>query len=184
MQGSTDIALDEDGIEQAHKLGQRLAGEPWDLVYTSNLSRAYETGAIIASYLKLDAPSQDERLKEVSGGLTEGTMEDERVSRWGADWRQLDLGIETAGAVHERGLAFLRELLEEHPGKNILIVSHGGFIRHMLRKLTPDLEMPERPLNTSLTLFSVNGDEWVCDLYNCTKHLGDEPFVSSHRGIF
>lgn len=171
MQGSTDIPLDEDGILQAHKLGQRFAGEQWDLIYTSHLSRARQTGEILAGYLNIPLITEDVRLREVHGGQTEGTLEDERVVRWGEDWRQLDLGIETAASVHERGLAFLNDLLSEHVGKKILLVSHGGFIRHMLRKLTPEQELPDRPQNTSVTLFSVTEDQWVCELYNCTKHL-------------
>ena len=75
MQGSTDIPLDEEGIVQAQKLGLRLADEQWDMVFTSQLSRARQTGEIIAAQLGITDFFQDERLREVSGGLTEGTSE-------------------------------------------------------------------------------------------------------------
>jgi probable phosphoglycerate mutase len=171
MQGSTDIPLDEDGIVQAQKLGARLSTEEWDVIFTSHLSRARKTGEIIAEMIGLTPVVQDERLREVSGGLTEGTVEEERIAKWGTEWRQLELGIETAAAVQERGMAFMEDMLKEHAGKRILIVSHGAFIRHMLRKLTPGFEVTEHLKNTAVTMFTVNEEAWSCDEYNCTRHL-------------
>src|SRR3954464_11566127 len=106
MQGSTDIPLDEDGRIQAQKLGLRLSNEHWDIVYTSQLSRAQQTGEIIAASLGISNVFIDDRLREVSGGLTEGTNEAERLVKWGAGWRQLELGMETELAVQDRGLSF------------------------------------------------------------------------------
>jgi probable phosphoglycerate mutase len=172
MQGSTDIPLDEEGIEQARKLGAKLATEQgWDIIFTSHLSRAKRTGEIIAEAIGLSPVLTDERLREVSGGQTEGTVEEDRIAKWGPDWRQLDLGIEAPDAVHERGVAFMKDLLEEHAGKQILIVSHGSFIRHMLRHLTPDFVLTEHLQNTGVSRFVVEETKWSCDLYNCTKHL-------------
>jgi probable phosphoglycerate mutase len=171
MQGSTDIPLDEEGILQAQKLGVRLSDEHWDVVYTSHLSRARQTGEVIAAHLGIGAVFQDERLREVSGGLTEGTSEAERIVKWGADWRQLELGMETEAAVCNRGLAFIDDLLEEHAGKHILLVSHGSFIRHILKKLVPGLANAEHLKNTSVTRFTIKDNLWDCEVYNCTKHL-------------
>jgi 2,3-bisphosphoglycerate-dependent phosphoglycerate mutase len=171
MQGSTDIPLDAEGIVQAQKLGLRLADEQWDMVFTSQLSRARQTGEIIAAQLGITDFFQDERLREVSGGLTEGTSEPERIEKWGPDWRQLELGMETEAAVCERGLGFIGDLLDEHAGKHILIVSHGSFIRHLLRKIAPDLTIAEHLKNTSVTRFTIKDNLWDCELYNCTKHL-------------
>jgi probable phosphoglycerate mutase len=173
MQGSTDIPLDEDGRLQAHKLGLRLSDEHWDIVYTSHLSRAHQTGEIIAAQLGITSIFKDERLREVSGGLTEGTSEAERIVKWGPDWRQLELGMETELAVQNRGLAFIDDLLEQHAGKHILIVSHGSFIRHLLRKLAPSLAITEHLKNTSVTRFTIKDNLWDCELYNCTKHLNE-----------
>jgi probable phosphoglycerate mutase len=171
MQGSTDIPLDEEGRLQAQKLGLRLSDEHWDLVYTSQLSRAHQTGQIMAAQLGITDVIQDDRLREVSGGQTEGTSEAERIVKWGAGWRQLELGMETELAVQDRGLSFMDDLLEDHAGKHILIVSHGSFIRYLLRKLAPTLTITEHLKNTSVTRFTITDNLWDCELYNCTKHL-------------
>ena len=171
MQGSTDVALDNEGLEQARKLGVRLSDEPWDIIYTSQLSRAKKTGEIIAAELGIADIREDRRVMEVSGGQTEGTTEADRIARWGTGWRQLELGMETEQAVVNRGMAFLDDLMQEHAGKHIIIVSHGSFIRHLLKKLAPGLTQESNLKNTSVTRFTVNDDVWECELYNCTAHL-------------
>lgn len=171
MQGSTDIPLDNEGLEQARKLGVRLSDESWDVVYTSHLSRAKKTGEIIAANLGIEDIREDQRLMEVSGGQTEGTNEAERIAKWGPGWRQLELGMETEQAVVTRGMAFLDDLMHEHAGKHIVIVSHGSFIRYLLKKLAPGLIQDSTLKNTSVTRFTVNDDVWECELYNCTAHL-------------
>jgi len=173
MQGSTDIPLDAEGLEQARKLGVRLSDEHWDIVFTSQLSRAKQTGEIIAAELGITDIRQDKRIMEISGGLTEGTTEGDRIVKWGPDWRQLELGRETELSVLTRGMAFLEDLLQAPAGKHILIVSHGGFIRHLLRKLAPSLTQEEHLKNTSVTRFNISDDQWECELYNCTAHLNE-----------
>ncbi|MBW8683119.1 histidine phosphatase family protein [Chitinophaga rhizophila] len=171
MQGSTDIPLDDEGLEQARKLGIRLSDEPWDIIYTSQLSRAKKTGEIIAASLGIDDIREDKRLMEVSGGLTEGTTEAERLVKWGSGWRQLELGMETEQTVLTRGMSFLDDLIIAHAGKRIILVSHGSFIRHLLKQLAPSLVQDATLKNTSVTRFTVNDDKWECELYNCTAHL-------------
>lgn len=173
MQGSTDIPLDTEGLEQARKLAVRLSDEPWDLVYTSHLSRARHTGRIIAEQLGISDVREDKRLREVSGGQTEGTTEADRIAKWGPGWRQLELGMETEQSVITRGMGFLDDLLQEHAGKHILIVSHGSFIRYLLRKLAPSLVQEAHLKNTSVTRFTVSDNQWECELYNCTLHLNE-----------
>jgi broad specificity phosphatase PhoE len=44
-------------------------------------------------------------------------------------------GMESYGSVATRVLNFLREVAVGYPGKTILMVSHGGVVRHTLVKL-------------------------------------------------
>jgi probable phosphoglycerate mutase len=172
LQGHSDIPLDDEGREQARKLGQRLIGGPWDLVYSSQLQRAKETARIVAEAIAHpNALLEDIRLREAGGGLIEGTTEEERIAQWGPEWKQMDLGAETTPEVIARGLEFFNELLATHAGKNILIVSHGGFIRKMISHLVPEAPHQEMLKNTAVTELLHSGNSWSCQLYNCVTHL-------------
>ncbi|WP_337019427.1 histidine phosphatase family protein, partial [Oceanobacillus massiliensis] len=47
-QGSSDIPLDEEGLMQAKLVAERLSAEKWDVMYSSDLSRARQTAEAIA----------------------------------------------------------------------------------------------------------------------------------------
>lgn len=169
-QGSADIPLHEEGIETARKIAERLAGEKWNVIYSSPQLRARQTAEIIQEKLPHAELRFDDRLREVSGGEIEGTTEEERLAKWGENWRELDLGMELTEKVVERGLSFIEDLRgvgESH----VLIVSHGGFILNLLRALTPDREYGRVLNNTSLTIMEMDEDRTDCVLFNCTQHL-------------
>lgn len=169
-QGNSDIALNDEGILDAHKLAERLANEKWDVIYSSNLKRAVQTAEIIAEKASLQT-QWDPRLREVAGGLIEGTTEAERVQRWGKKWWELDLGIESNDLVRNRGLSIIEEIKEKHSNKNVLIVSHGAFIKQLLKEIIPFEDMKEALKNTSITTVVIKEKEWICEQYNCVSHL-------------
>lgn len=169
-QGNTDIPLNEEGISEAQKLAERLKREKWDILYSSDLLRAKQTAEIIKN--SIGTPIQlDSRLREVGGGLIEGTTEEERISKWGRNWRELDLGIEHTGLVVARGLSIIEEINHFHQNQNILIVSHGSFIKQMLIELIPNFNEKESLKNTSLTTLVMDNRGWDFELYNCTIHI-------------
>ncbi|UHA73822.1 histidine phosphatase family protein [Paenibacillus sp. 481] len=169
-QGLSDIALNEDGIQQAHALAQRLSEEQWDVVYASDLARAKVTAEIVAERLGLDVQI-DTRLREMSGGQIEGTTEQERLEKWGPQWRELDLGLESKQSGAERGIGCVEEIVSNHPGRNILIVTHGALLRSILHHLFPELQEADKINNTAITIISRPEQQWTCDLYNCNVHL-------------
>ena len=58
IQGSTDIPLNDTGREQAAATGRLLARREWDAIYSSPLSRAIETGELIAREVGLPGPTR------------------------------------------------------------------------------------------------------------------------------
>jgi len=170
-QGSTDVPLDNEGIEMAHGVAQRLSSEQWDIIYTSPLIRAAKTAEIIADSMPNIFLLSDNRLRESGGGLVEGLTETERVKKWGHSWRQLELGFEPQEEIISRGLNFIEEIKELHPDKRILVVSHGGFIGRLIKELVPYKDLAMDLENTSVTIIKLQEDRNLCELFNCTKHL-------------
>ncbi|WP_342564565.1 histidine phosphatase family protein [Paenibacillus sp. FSL R7-0345] len=172
IQGHTDNPLDDEGLKQAAEIAERLSGEEWELVYSSDMLRARQTAEVIAARLGFTVAGLVPGIREMSGGLLEGTNEQERVERWGKDWRTLELGLETRESGRLRGSSAIEELAERHPGRRILVVSHGAILRSALSGLVPDLDLSQLLKNTSLTRIIKSGDTWTCDLYNCVEHYG------------
>ncbi|MGN7388055.1 histidine phosphatase family protein [Sporosarcina sp. SAFN-015] len=170
-QGSSDVPLDEEGIEMAERVADRLSTGEWDVIYTSHLLRAKKTAEIIAAKIPGVELVEDARLREIGGGLVEGTTEAERIEKWGVDWRQLDMGFESQESIISRGLESIDEIKKKHPGKNVLVVSHGSFIKRMLNELVTETVYEENLDNTSVTIVELNDEENHCHLFNCTAHL-------------
>lgn len=168
-QGSSNIPLDQDGINQAKLLAGRLKSGQWNHIYSSGLERAKQTALLIADATGLNVHF-DDRLKERSGGQIEGTTEAERIEKWGTGWRDVDLGIESIEEVQKRGKDFLEEIYLRHPGENVLVVSHGALIQFSFIHLVADFPSTHFD-NTSLTILKKQDNRWTCELHNCTKHL-------------
>ncbi|TVY11630.1 histidine phosphatase family protein [Paenibacillus cremeus] len=170
MQGQMDTPLAEVGRIQADLLANRLVGEAWDGILSSDLKRASETAQTISKVTGTPILGEDRRLRERSFGQVEGTTLEERVQRWGEKWRELDLGMETDEALLERWGSFLNDLEDQHSGKRILLVSHGGYIAPILGHYI-GRTIEEHLQNTSLTILQKSSEGWVCSLLNCTAHL-------------
>ncbi|MRN53368.1 histidine phosphatase family protein [Paenibacillus monticola] len=172
IQGQTDIPLNMEGREQAEMLADRLLQEPyrWDYCITSSLSRAEETGKIIAAQLGIPMLESDHRIRERAYGQIEGLTAAEREEKWGKEWNLLSLGQETDEQLQLRALAFMKDISTKYPQQNVLVVSHGGFLAQLYIALFKD-KYSERLGNLSLTILEKNGPEWNPLLYNCTRHI-------------
>ncbi|WP_233531107.1 histidine phosphatase family protein [Paenibacillus alkalitolerans] len=165
-QGQRDIPLSGEGRKQANALGTRIPPDGWDVLYSSDLSRAAETARIIGEHADLEPVLLDVRLRERSFGPLEGLTRREREERWGE--RPFDTpGVEPAADVTKRGLEFVREVQQKHSGGRVLAVTHGAFIRHLLPALLREGAEPEGDLNNaSLTILHYDGRKWRCLLFN------------------
>jgi alpha-ribazole phosphatase len=137
--GVTDVELSETGLGQAKRLGQRLAAEKPDALYSSPLKRAMQTAQQIAEVNNLSIVPRDE-LRELNLGDFEG----KRFRGVGDEGRPLEaaweagniefspLGGETLHQLHDRVVGFVSTLRERHSEGVVLIVSHGGTLRMMI----------------------------------------------------
>ncbi len=136
IQGTTDIPLNDVGRAQAARTGRLLARRQWDAVVTSPLSRAFETGSIIAAELGLPVPTTDSRLVERNYGEAEG-LDFEEMQRLFPEDTKVP-GRERRSVVAARALEALMDIAHAHPEESVVVVSHGGLIRSVLRKVDPD----------------------------------------------
>jgi broad specificity phosphatase PhoE len=140
--GATDVPLSDEGREQTRSLAERLGGERIAAVYASPLGRTIETAQILAAPHQLDVQAR-EGLREISHGRWEQMTRhevEEKFPEEAAEWEKdpytfAPLGGESGLAVTARALPALIELVRQHPGQNILVVSHKGTIRLLLSSL-------------------------------------------------
>jgi glucosyl-3-phosphoglycerate phosphatase len=130
FQGSTDIALDEVGREQAVRAAKLLAGLRPDAIICSDLSRATETAAELAKLTGLSVAT-DARLQERSGGLWEGLTGTEIRERYPEEWARWDPPAGEAEVdVAARVVAAVQEAIAGlDTGATLVVASHGGAIR-------------------------------------------------------
>ena len=81
FQGHTDVSLDEAGRAQARALAALLAGEEFDLAFSSDLARARETAEIVLAGRGL-ALMLEPRWREMQFGTWEGLAWPEIVARY------------------------------------------------------------------------------------------------------
>ena len=133
FQGQADIALDPVGREQAMQAAKVLASLAPVALYSSDLSRAYQTATALAELV--DLPIQtDKRLREIHVGSWEGLLGSEIRAQnpdlaerlWrGEDVRRSPTG-ESPGEVAERVAEVLGEIAAAAPdGSTVVAVSHG-----------------------------------------------------------
>lgn len=187
---SLDDPLTDKGRRQASEIAGFLA-ERGDLraLYSSPLSRAFETAQIIGSAIGF-APIPLDGLAEINVGTAAGLTFDEWAEQNPAAaaefhsggpnyvWPDGESGLQLAARV----AAAIDAIISAHrlEGGSVVVVSHGGalgwMIDHLLRE--PREQWPQHQLhNCSLTEVTIDDDEqavtFVCR--NEIGHLSPEP---------
>jgi probable phosphoglycerate mutase len=138
FQGHADPPLNDLGRAQAVALADELAESAarFDVVYTSDLRRAYETARIVAE--RLGVPLEVARgLREIDVGSWSGLTRDEIAERFPGGygrWLEGEQGHdgETREALQRRVVGAVREIAARHAGGTLLLVTHGGSLRALL----------------------------------------------------
>ena len=148
-QGQSNIPLNEEGKNQSILAGISLRNDSFDLVYSSDLSRAFETATkIVEQNDLLTEPYNiipEVILRETSHGVFENRPSEElKDAARAAGFVEPNLkkykpqNGENQDDVSLRAKKFLEKLLTEQcvkqkGEKSILVVSHGLFLRELLR---------------------------------------------------
>ena len=167
-QGQMEFPLSKKGRRQATLAGRALARAPFDGLYSSPLSRAFETAELIrreAGFSGEVIPV--EGLSERHGGLLEGNTWAEQEER-NPELAKKFLAIpeeerwtlveaETDEQVMDRFEGAISSIRDRHPeGSRIVVVSHGGVMRAFLRDAFGPETLPgtQRASNASITRIS------------------------------
>lgn len=183
FQGYLDSPLTKAGIQQTQAIGNRLQNEQFDVVYSSDLGRAFQTAQAITTQTG-QSIIQEKQLREKNLGIFQSLNHEEIVARYpeeNARYRSYDPDYiipegESARQFYHRCAAIMTRLAEQHNGKKVLVVTHGGVISMFLKHvLGIPLKAPRRfhVLNTSINVFSYNHHDnvWNLDRWGDTCHL-------------
>lgn len=183
IQGGLDIPLNEVGRQQALSLAERLKNEKIDHIYSSHQSRAKETGEIIARYHPHTPFTVRWDLGEYNLGLLEGMIVSDVHAKYEQkNWDNEDFRRQVGAESYQTNIRhfqrYLPQLVAQHAGQTILISTHGGKKKGILKSIFPDgktsrLLRKVHPTNCSLTII-----EWEPPtaprmvLYSDDSHLG------------
>lgn len=160
IQGHTPTELNAEGRRQAAELAEHLRSQHFAALWSSDLPRASQTAEILGQTLGLPVQTTD-ALRERSFGRYEGAGSEEiRAVRTSlgldqtgdlADWTGMP-GIESNEVLWARIADKLRSLSGMYPGKDVLVVTHGGVIaRAIFRVLGIEDGTPRRfPLSNGI----------------------------------
>ena len=137
IQGSTDIPLNDLGRAQAREAGGLLARRRFDAVVASPLSRAAETGAIIAVRLGLAPPELAPEVSERRYGDAEGLTGEQVEARFPPGTPVP--GRESRGALVGRVLPALATIAARYgDGASVVVATHGAVIRAVVTHVAGD----------------------------------------------
>lgn len=140
FQGHVNVGLNAIGLEQARRLGARMAGEQADAIYASDLLRAQQTAQPIGVTLSLQ-PLAESGLREQSFGRVDGMRVDDIKQNHPEAWEgwlrfEQDYAMpegESTRQFHGRVMEAVQRLVAAHPQQKLVLVTHGGVLDMIYR---------------------------------------------------
>jgi probable phosphoglycerate mutase len=182
IQGHMDSPLSPEGLAQAELLAERLEHESFDFLISSDLGRAHDTARCIAMRTG-HSISLDARLRERHYGIFQGKTRDEAKSVYPEVYARYHdesvtyaiPGGESTQECFQRNLKCFQELVAQHPGKRIVVVTHGGVLDGLYRHVMQLPHVGSRAftiVNASLNWFTCEDGKWRLDQWGDVVHLG------------
>jgi 2,3-bisphosphoglycerate-dependent phosphoglycerate mutase len=183
IQGHADIELDAVGSKQAQRTARALADDDIHVVYTSDLARARETARPIAEALRVPLII-DVGLRERHFGAFEGKTIAELDAHHvdaARRWRTREPhfapdGGESLVDFARRSVDALTKLAQQHVGRHIAVVSHGGVLDSMYRagaRVPLESQRAWRVGNASIHRMLWSDQGWSIVGWNDEFHLDD-----------
>lgn len=177
-QGRGDAVLSGEGRTQASALSSRLGRDAFDLVVTSPLGRAVETGAALSG-----SPETADDLIEIDLGVWEGMPYDDVATADADLLRRIYGGSDEAfghsgerlSDVAVRAWAVIDEVAGRIPADGrAAIVTHGGVIDSIVAGFFPTITRRPHRMASNASLTHLVGDptRWRLARFNDTAHLG------------
>lgn len=135
--GHTDLDLTEEGHAQAEKTAEYLSDIHVDVIYSSDLLRAYHTAEHTAKKKGMEIV-KNQNLREIFAGEWECKRFDELWEKYAEDFtnvwctnigRSCPTGGESVEALQKRFVSEVEKLARENEGKTIFIFTHATPIR-------------------------------------------------------
>lgn len=189
VQGICDIDLTEDGIEGAKSAGKELSQIKFTSIYSSDLKRAYDTANYIIDENKFNKLKiqQKKVFRELNFGYWEGLDSsqvwhetampynahslDDLITKYGLK-KATDIVAETDPFkkaeyfidIRNRILKGLKLIWDDNKNENdcnVLLVTHGVYIMHLLNYLNAmlDIRVPDNCSITSLIMHDIENIE-------------------------
>jgi len=185
-EGHGDPALAPEGVEQARRVGKRLAeehaSEPFDAVYVTSLRRTHETAAPFLEATGLEMRIEPD-LREVHLGEYEGGLlrlkgaEGDPVVRAVYTEERWDVipGAENWSTFQRRCVAAVERIAAAHSGRRVVTVAHGGVIAAVLAYVARSRNFAFVSADNSsvseIVHLSEPVDRWVLRRFNDVTHL-------------
>jgi phosphoserine phosphatase len=138
-QGQGESHLSELGLEEAGDLSKFLSKEEFCAVYSSTLSRSYETAKIVAKPHNLEVTKVKDLQEKYYGDWENLTFNEIKTKypKIYESWlfnpgKTVIPKAETLKKLQSRGVTAIEKLLKKHKGKTFCVVGHGGINRAIL----------------------------------------------------
>jgi probable phosphoglycerate mutase len=135
------IDLSDTGVKQAENVGERLAVLPVRAVYASPIERTRQTAAHIAGHHGLEVSVLEGVIEADYGEWTGGKIVELAKSDL---WRTVQIapsrarfpGGESISEMQSRMVAALEQVVADHPGELVVVVSHADPIKAAIAHFT------------------------------------------------
>jgi broad specificity phosphatase PhoE len=183
MQGHQDSPLTEKGVHQGQSLGQSLNAINFAAIYSSSSPRAVQTAELIRNQKSTIIELEDD-LREIFLGSWEGqnNIEQAHPEDYYSFWNMPHIyspknGGESYREVQNRVLPLIREIIDNHKGEEVLVVSHTVTLKLIMsyfegRSLEKLWELPYL-YPTSLSKVAITNNYPTIELYADVSHFKD-----------